>query len=61
MSEESNIRKHTLQQGSCEAFGEIQPWHIELLDRRQALIDEGKAKFIDWETVKRQIREAIQA
>ena len=30
-------------------------WHKELLDERQRQIEEGKAKFIDWETAKEHI------
>ena len=32
-------------------------WHKEILDERQRLIGEGNAKFSDWETAKRRIRE----
>jgi len=35
----------------------IPQWHKEILDERRRLIDEGKARFIDWETAKSQIRE----
>lgn len=35
----------------------IPQWHKDVLDERQRLIDEGKARFIDWETAKSQIRE----
>ena len=34
----------------------VPQWHKDILDERQRLIDEGKAKFIDWETAKEQIR-----
>ncbi|MGH9929022.1 MAG: addiction module protein [Pyrinomonadaceae bacterium] len=32
-------------------------WHKDILDERRRLIDEGKARFIEWETAKSQIRE----
>ena len=35
----------------------IPQWHKDILDERRRLIDEGKARFIDWETAKSQIRE----
>ncbi len=38
---------------------EVPLWHMELLDERQRLIDEGKAEFVDWEVAKEQIRETI--
>jgi hypothetical protein len=34
-------------------------WHKDLLDERQRLVREGKAKFVDWETAKKQIRERL--
>jgi hypothetical protein len=30
-------------------------WHKELLDERERLIRDGKARFTDWETAKRRI------
>ena len=33
----------------------VPDWHKELLDLRQREIEEGKAKFIDWETAKERI------
>ena len=35
----------------------IPQWHKDILDERRRLIDEGKARFVDWETAKSQIRE----
>jgi len=35
-------------------------WHKETLDERERLIEEGKAKFIDWEEAKKQIKEATE-
>ncbi len=42
-----------------EAELEVPQWHMDLLDEREQLIRDGKAKFIDWETAKLQIKEAI--
>ena len=33
----------------------VPDWHKQLLDERQQQIEEGKAKFIDWETAKERI------
>ena len=33
----------------------VPDWHKELLDERQQQIEEGKAKFVDWETAKERI------
>lgn len=38
----------------------VPQWHKDILDEREQLISEGKAKFIDWEEAKRQINEAIE-
>ena len=35
-----------------EAEIPVPDWHKELLDERQQQIEEGKAKFVDWETAK---------
>lgn len=42
-----------------EAELEVPQWHKDLLDEREQLIQDGKAKFIDWETAKLQIKDAI--
>jgi len=34
---------------------EIPEWHKDLLDHRESLIAEGKAKFISWEQAKAEI------
>ena len=34
-------------------------WHKDLLDERQRLVREGKAKFVDWETAKKRISERL--
>ncbi len=39
---------------------EVPQWHKDILDERERLIAEGKAKFIDWEDAKKQIKEAIE-
>lgn len=38
---------------------DVPRWHQEILDERQALIEEGRAEFIDWESAKQQIRDTI--
>jgi len=45
--------------GPLEAELEVPQWHKDLLDEREQLIQDGKAKFIDWETAKLQIKDAI--
>jgi putative addiction module component (TIGR02574 family) len=30
-------------------------WHKDLLDRREKIVKEGKATFVDWETAKKRI------
>ena len=42
-----------------EAELEVPQWHKDLLDEREQLIHDGKAKFIDWETAKQQIKDSI--
>ncbi len=39
---------------------EVPQWHKDILDERERLIAEGKAKFIDWEVAKQQINETTQ-
>jgi hypothetical protein len=39
---------------------EVPQWHKDILDERDRLIAEGKARFIDWEDAKKQIEEATQ-
>ena len=39
---------------------EVPQWHKDLLDERERMIAEGKAKFVDWEDAKQQINEATQ-
>lgn len=34
---------------------EIPEWHKEILDHRERLIAEGKARFISWEQAKKEI------
>jgi hypothetical protein len=33
----------------------VPQWHKDLLDERERAVQQGKAKFIDWETAKKQI------
>jgi putative addiction module component (TIGR02574 family) len=42
-----------------EADLEVPQWHKDLLDEREQLVRDGNAKFIDWETAKRQIKDAV--
>ena len=34
----------------------VPQWHKDLLDERARLVKEGKAKFMDWETAKAQVK-----
>jgi hypothetical protein len=34
---------------------EVPEWHKDILDHRECLIEEGKARFIDWEQAKKEI------
>ena len=38
---------------------EVPQWHKDLLDEREKLVREGKAKFVDWETAKQEIKKAV--
>ena len=35
----------------------VPPWQKDLLDERERLIEQGKARFIDWVTAKKRIAE----
>jgi len=35
----------------------VPQWHKDLLDERERLVQQGKARFIDWETAKKRIVE----
>ena len=35
----------------------VHQWHKDLLDERRLLVEQGKARFIDWETAKKRISE----
>ena len=39
---------------------EIPQWHKDLLNEREQLIADGKARFIDWEEAKEQIKQAVK-
>jgi hypothetical protein len=43
----------------CRRPGDVPvpQWHKDLLDERARLVNEGKARFVDWETAKKQITE----
>jgi putative addiction module component (TIGR02574 family) len=45
---------------SVEENLEIPQWHKDLLDEREKLIADGKARFIDWEEAKEQIKQAVK-
>ena len=38
-----------------EADVPVPQWHKDILDERRRLIEQGKARFIDWETAKKKI------
>jgi len=35
----------------------VPQWHKDLLDERERLVEQGQARFIDWETAKKRISE----
>ena len=37
---------------------DVPQWHKDVLDEREKVVQEGKAKFIDWEAAKEEIRRA---
>lgn len=43
-----------------EADVPVPQWHKDLLDEREARLQRGETKFIDWETAKRQISDRIK-
>lgn len=45
---------------SVEENLEIPQWHKDLLDEREKLIADCKARFIDWEEAKEQITQAVK-
>ena len=44
----------------AEAALEVPQWHKDILDEREQLIAEGKTRFMDWESAKEQIRQAVR-
>ena len=38
----------------------VPQWHNDILDEREQQITDGKARFIDWEDAKKQIRVAVR-
>jgi hypothetical protein len=45
---------------SVEENLEIPQWHKDILNERDQLIADGKARFIDWEEAKEQIKQAVK-
>ncbi len=45
----------------CRNEGDVPmaEWHQELLDERRRQIDAGEARFTDWETAKKRIRDQV--
>ena len=37
----------------------VPQWHKDLLDRREKIVKEGKATFVDWKTAKKRIADRI--
>lgn len=37
----------------------VEQWHKDTLDERQHLIEEGQAKFSDWQTAKNRINKRV--
>jgi putative addiction module component (TIGR02574 family) len=37
---------------------DVPQWHKDVLDEREKLVQDGRAKFIDWEAAKPQVRDA---
>ena len=37
----------------------VPQWHKDLLDERERLVEQGNARFIDWEAAKKRISERI--
>ena len=35
----------------------VPQWHKDVLDERRRLVEQGKARFVDWETAKKHISE----
>jgi hypothetical protein len=54
---EKLLAMETLWDDLCrqEAGVPMLQWHRDLLDERERLVREGKARFTDWETAKRRI------
>ena len=42
-----------------EALIEPPAWHLEILREREQLVQEGKAHYLDWEDVKKEIETLI--
>ena len=37
----------------------VPQWHLDLLREREHLVEEGQAHYVDWETAKKQIDDAV--
>ena len=37
----------------------VPQWHKDILNRREKLVKEGRATFVDWETAKKRIADRI--
>ena len=37
----------------------VPQWHKDILDKREKLVKEGKATFVDWESAKKRIADRI--
>jgi hypothetical protein len=44
----------------AETALEVPQWHKDILDERESLIAEEKARFIDWDDAKEQIRQSVR-
>ena len=42
-----------------EAALPVHQWQRDILDERELLVKDGKARFVDWETAKKRIAERI--
>ncbi len=55
--EEKLLAMEALWEDLCRREGRLPmpQWHKDLLDERERLVRDGKARFTDWETAKRRI------
>jgi len=38
----------------------VPQWHRDVLDERERLVKSGKARFVDWETAKKELRDRMK-